>query len=905
MALGKQRAGRQSAILLDLEKLNHIESMSLAKANELIGLLMYQPFKQYLLCLCVGVKAEDATAILLKRLVEDIFEKTPFSEMRLRSGLIETALQETVYQPVILIAKSLFKVSKNEKGEINDLKTIALQYENDETTIRNYLSENEFVILTNFKEVFIFDRKAKAEFVPLQHLSITDLIEKSNEHDSLSAVARSFETNENQEVILKNFTKTIEKLVGQKNVNALLFIKYLESEGLVPYQFLMHLYTESKNLWTNHGENFIFEQFINTINQWLSMNYALDEPINPTNFDYQDFEKLFLLPSERIKNLADHNYHQISPFVLGKVFENVMGSSNDFSEEIYEILCQNLIRQLFEKQVDKIIEKIEKNDFKRAKILFETLFKLTIVNPLCSCGIGIANLLKYIFEQYQRIDNQIDKILDKNENLLDKDKNYQQLAIFKEELGFTNLRKLISNILVHHLFVEQHNPSASNAIAKLTTYISAIKLVPHAFHFRKLMPQEEKIAFQKFKHLSSVDSFSALIALISPNHWKREGKDLIIKFLSQLQENGLLLLALPAEVLFNENDIENRHKLLIEHTLYEIVLIQQGFVKYALLTIQIKKPTKNHTFNLITFPQDAQGERSIEYAHQLIKGFSPQKFNIIKFTDSLDYEICRKLRTKNITFSESGYNFKTEFKISNDIHFFARSQEEGMLGLYEAKMTDSYTLISESKYFIPREKAHTQLLAKEINQLKKRFDLSQKNYELIGIFNEQGFLLDYQCERLVVKNDMTYPSATLIPAHSFVDNSLLYLNNFGYERSDNSLIQKVLPTEDVLLVLALLNSWTLGFYRQKIGLGDIHCLPIPTKINTDLKKEIVAKSFIILYNQNDYQIFNALRKKLDLINVPHLPNALYSDFRLDLESLIAQSLYGLSEQEFEAIKQGF
>ncbi len=897
---GRQSTGRQSAILEDLEKLNSIESISSAQIDELIGALMYVPFKQYLLCLRVGIKAEDATSILLKRLAEDIFEKTPFTEMRLRSGLTETALQETVQQPVMLIAKSLFKVSKNEKGEISDLKTATLLYENDETTIKNYLSENEFVILTNFKEVYIFGREATTEFAPLQSLSMIDLVEKSNEKNSLFAIAQSFETIENQEIILKNFTKTLEKLVGQKNINAILFVKYLESEGLVPYQFLIHLYTESKHLWENHGETIVFEQFANTLNNWLLANYALEESISLTDFTYQDFEKLLLKNNEKIKNFADYNYRKINHFVLGKAFENARGSSNDFTEEVYDALCQHLIRQLFEKQVDKIIEKIEKNDLKKAKILFETLSKTSIINPFCGYGIVLAHLLKLIFEQYQRINNQIDSVLDTHQNLLDKDENYKKLAVFKEELGLNNLRKLISDIVANQLFVGKDNSSENNKIAKLTTYLSAIHLAPSVFHFRKPMPEEEKTAFQKFTHAHSL---SALLTLIPLQRWKKEGKNLITSFLDQVDENGFLFLALPAEVLFNENEVEIRQQLWSEHTLHEVWLTEQGQVKYALLTVQIKKPAKNHHFKLTNFPASLE-ESSIEYDYQLIKGFSPDKFSLIEFSDRLDYQICSKLRAKRSTFAESGYQFKTEFKISTDTHFFVRAQEEGTLPLYEAKMTDSYTLTGEAKYFIPKEKAHTQLLAKEINQLKKRFELSQKNYELIGIFNEQGFLLDYQCERLVVKGDRANLSATLIPAHTFVDNSLLYLSNLSYERSDKSLIQRVLPTEEVLFLLALLNSWTLSFYSQKIGLADIHFLPLPTKIDAAIKKEIIEKSFAMLSNQNDYVIFNELRKKLGFSNVPSLQNALYSDFRLELESLIAQGLYGLNEDEFVAIKAG-
>jgi hypothetical protein len=291
--------------------------------------------------------------------------------MRLRGSLQETALQETVYQPVVLLAQSLFKVSKNEKGKISALKPEMLNHENYEFIIKNYLSENEFIILTNFKEVLIFDKEALSEFQPLQSLSFADLLKESIEKDSLFAIAKSFEKPDNQEILLKNFTKTIEKFVGQKNIENWLFACYLQSYALVPYHFLSHLYFENKKLWERQGEAVVFEQFSRTISNWLALHYAFS-PENSLN--HSDFEKLLLSSSEKVKNLSGYNFRKINEFVLGKSFENVFGKNNDFPEEIYEALCQNLVEQLFENQISIIYKEIEKGNWKKAKQLFQILF---------------------------------------------------------------------------------------------------------------------------------------------------------------------------------------------------------------------------------------------------------------------------------------------------------------------------------------------------------------------------------------------------------------------------------------------------------------------------------------------------------------------------------------------------
>lgn len=870
-------------ILDDIKKLAVNASMNLLQIEELIDNLSYTPFKQYLLCLKVGVKPEDATAILLKHFVEDVFEKTPFVEMRIRSALGDTALQETVHQPVMLIAKPLFKVIRDEKGQISGLKPDVLQYENYKSAINAYLNDNAYVIVTNFSEVLIFDKDAQFEFEPLQTLSFIDMTMISKDKDTLFSIAQSFQKPTNQEVVLKQFTKTIERLAEEKNVISVLFCKFIEAYQLVHYQFLNQLFSEHKRTWEGQGENFIFEKFTNTLNEWLVAHYRLAIP-NDNPLDFLLFEKLFLTKSEKVKNLSDYNYRKINEYTLGKAFENLYKTNNDFQEEIYDRLCESLIRQLFENQITKITENIGKRNLKKAKQLFEELQKKAITNPFVDSGIIFSKLLKLIFGQYQQIEIQIDAMLNEKQDLLDRDDSWNKLALLKEELGFNNSRKFIVDIIKNQLFIDlSETPNTQLlAIAKLNTYIAAISLAPTAFAFRKPAPQEEREAFEKFDTFFEPPlTFTSLACIIPLASWKKESKALINKILSQVAANNFFCLALPADLLFGGAETALRQLLLVENTAIEILTFEQGKTAWALLTVQKKKFEKNDTFR-IKHGQNAQKEE-INYANSLISGFSPELFNIIKFDESIDYQICSKLRAKNITIYESGYTFKNEFKLSNDTNFFLRSAEENTLPLYEGRAVDSYTLSDEIKYFIPKEKAHSQLLSKEINTLKKTLALSQKNYEIVGIFNEKEFLLDYQCERLVIRKlpfgEFSLYSCALIPVNSFAESSLLYLSNFQYEKTGKDLIQRVLPKEDKLFLLALLNSWVLNFYLKAIGLADIGFLPFPKikneKSRTLLKGEIAEKASQILHLQDD----NAVS-------------------RLVLESQIAKELYGLDNNEF-------
>ncbi|TAH17297.1 MAG: hypothetical protein EAZ08_14075 [Cytophagales bacterium] len=877
-------------ILRDIEKLNANESVSLAENEELINYLSYTPFKQYLLCLKVGVKPEEATAILLKHIVEDLFEKTPFAEMRTHHTLGSTALQETVYQPVILIGKPLFKMTRDEKGDINGIKRDILQYENYKNAISTYLNENTYVILTNFNEVLIFDKEAKHEFEPLQTLSFVAFMEVSKDKDSLFTTAQSLEKPPQQEVILKQFTKTIQKLAGDKKINELLFCKFIEAHQLVPYQFLKQLFFEHKRIWERQGENFIFDKFTNTLSDWLIEHYAFNFSEN-NSLDFPTFEKLFLAKTEKIKNFDDYDYYKISEYTLCKAFENLYETNNNFPEEVYDKLCEVIVGQLFENQVTKIIESIEKGNLKKAKQLFGEVQKKTMINSFIDTGLVFSKLLKLIFRQCQRIEKQIDIILNEKQNLLDRDENWNKLFSLKNEFGFDDLRKFITNIIKNQLFIDFANsPNAQHlTVARLTAYITAIRLAPSAFAFRKPTPQEERDAFKKFDMPTEPTStFAALVSMIQLADWKKEGKILISKFLSQVVDNGLLCFAIPANLLFGGAEVALRQLILVENTVKEIVIFEQNKISWALLTIQKKEVEKKDIFTL-DYMHSLQ-ENKINYANSLISGFSPDLFCIIKFNETIDYQICSKMRVGNSTFAENGYLFKNEFKFSNDTTFFLRSAEENTLPLYEGRAVDSYLLSDDVKYFVPKEKAHNQLLSKEINTLKKEFGLSQKNYEIVGIFHEKEFLLDYQCERLVVKktlNDRHHIFAsTLLPANAFAEGSLLYLSNLRYEKTNKDLIQNTLPKEERLFLLALLNSWVLNFYAATIGLEDISFLPLP-KIKSDkgmatIKEEITEKAFQILHHQDT--------------------NA---EIRFALESQIANALYRLNDDEFAHVCKKF
>ncbi len=906
-------------ILNDLEKLNDTESISLSEIDEWIGALSYTPLKQYLLCLKVGVKPDDATAILLKRLAEDFFGKMPLKEVRLKSGIAENVMQETVYQPVLLIAKSLFKASKDEKGEVISLKADLFTLENYEKSIISYLADNEFVILTNFRKVFIFDKEAIEEFQAIQQIDFEQFISLSTEKNSLADLAQSWHKEYESTYVIKQLNKTFKKFLQEEYqvqiAQKFIFIKHLENCNLLPTHFLKNLYAANLQLWDALGEEVVVRRFLQTISDFITSYYAFENEVLGV-FQRNWIEQVLgMQPSEKVKSLADYNYRKINEYALGKAFESLYAVGNDLPEEVYDFACESIIRHLFENQADKILENISKNNLKKAKQLWEEVQKISICHPLFESCIVLAKILKLIIKQYQRIVNHIDKILDESTSLLGKDENWKKLAHFKEEIGLNDWRKLTARIIYHQLFIsnnpseKSHQAQANINLLKLNLYLVAIKLASSAFHFKKSMPVEEKKAWTKLGNdFVLPSSCSAVVCAIPYDQWKNKAhKELISQYMAQVNDSGFLALIIPSPLLFHEADKEVRQLLLIENTLLQVKFFEQEKTEWCFLQVQKKKPAKNQTFSFILPTKEG-----FAYKNELIGGFSPFAFHLIKFEQEVDYRICSKIKAQNPTLQEVGYIFKKEFKLSNDAHFFFRTPEEQTLPFCEGRMIEAYTYQNNPKYFIPREKAHTQLLSQEVNALKKRFNLSQKNYEIIGIFNEKGFLLDYESERLVIKLPTTAQDrsmvAALLPSNTFAESNLLYLSNFSYSRNEKDLSQESVSQEDLLFLLALSNSFTLNFYIQKVGVVDIGYLPFPKWIHRKdkqaLKSQIVLQAFTILSNQNEH-IFHNLGKKIGVQNAPTITNPLYSDLRLSLESLIAREVFELSEEEFEYVKGFF
>jgi len=325
------------------------------------------------------------------------------------------------------------------------------------------------------------------------------------------------------------------------------------------------------------------------------------------------------------------------------------------------------------------------------------------------------------------------------------------------------------------------------------------------------------------------------------------------------------------------------------------------------------KPSDNHTFSgrfYLHDPNEIAGP-AVNYSVEMIHRFSPENFGIMEFRSEADYQLCAKIRREHTLLKHFGHQFRREFHITEDAHFFkklgARKLAEGELPLYEGKMIHQFdSHFAPTTYYVAKMEVREELLRKEIFRLAqfvreadaealegkpvpaKKGDLTAL---LRKIFKSKKFKLHYESLRLVYRkigsstNERTLIS-TLVDEETCLGESLNYLTPFNYEiNKKGQLDQVAVPQETIHSLVCLLNSLVLNFYiRSKISanvnLFYIYELPIP-KLAAAQKKKLADFAAKLLKDPRDVKE------------------------RAALEVFIAGELYGLSLADWKHLTGTF
>jgi len=181
-------------IIKELEKLVSQTKIEIGGFLDPIEGYAYEPIKDYIKAVAFQTKPETAAHDLFKTVIKDVLDYdnlNAFSEVNIGFGFVDFMLKESTGNPILIELKPLFKLGKNK----THLKPDTLDYSAHKDQILKYLSskKNEYIILTNLKDAYLFSRNAIIEFAPFKHLTFAELLTRFFEYENLWDTVRRIE----------------------------------------------------------------------------------------------------------------------------------------------------------------------------------------------------------------------------------------------------------------------------------------------------------------------------------------------------------------------------------------------------------------------------------------------------------------------------------------------------------------------------------------------------------------------------------------------------------------------------------------------------------------------------------------------------------------------------------------
>ncbi len=507
-------------ILLELQKLTSQKEILLTPTFEGFTEFKYEPINHYIKSLQHFSKPETATAELFSNLIKDVLQKEIYPEVRIEEGFIDYFLKETNGNPILVELKPLFKLDKV-KGKIKQESIDTFLHIQQ---VIKYLKTNEFVILTNLNEAFLYNRAAIVDEKPFATLTFNELLNRFFDFNNLTDTLRRFDDDSIKFDLdrqffenLKNWYAEFKKVDLIENakfthdelivlfLNKIIFIKTLEDYGLVEFKFLENEYLRQRERWKPKGLLLVFKNFFEDIESYFDVFYDT-ELFSNKFWDYvvktESNLKVLQLAFERTLGLEawakafgwgmlHYNYRQIDEDIFGKAYETFIAENKKDSgiyytpKSITEFMAYTLCQQLFEKTFVKIISEIENGDYRAAGKYLEEFKNIKVIDTASGSGSFLIKVLRYIFRYYKEIDERFDFLKNfKADDLFHLPPAIKNAKVFREKFNFDNQLKLISEIILNHIYAIDIDERALET-AKTNIWKEAVKLKPSIYSATK------------------------------------------------------------------------------------------------------------------------------------------------------------------------------------------------------------------------------------------------------------------------------------------------------------------------------------------------------------------------------------------------------------------------------------
>lgn len=507
-------------ILIELQKLTSQKEIILTPTFEGFSEFKYEPINHYIKSLQHFTKPETATAELFTSIIKEVLRKEVFPEVRIEEGFIDFFMKETGGNPILVELKPLFKLDKV-KGKIKQESIdVFLHIEQ----VLKYLKTNEFVILTNLSEVFLFNRSAIVDEKPFAVISFNELLNRFFDFNNLTDTLRRFDDDSIKFDLdkqffenLKNWYKEFANVELIENpkfthdelivlfLNKIIFIKTLEDYGLVEFKFLENEYIRQRDRWKPKGLNLVFKNFFEDIESYFDVFYDT-ELFSNKFWDYvvkteTNLHKLQIAFERTLGmeawakafgwGMLHYNYRQIDEDIFGKAYETFIAENKKDSgiyytpKSITEYMANMLCNQLFNEKFKEIINAIEKGDYEQAGVFLNEFKQIKVIDTASGSGSFLIKVLRFIYRYYKEIDDRFEFLKSfKADDLFHLPPAIQSAKKFREQFNFDNQIRLISEIILNHIYAIDIDERALET-AKTNIWKEAVKLKPSIYNAQK------------------------------------------------------------------------------------------------------------------------------------------------------------------------------------------------------------------------------------------------------------------------------------------------------------------------------------------------------------------------------------------------------------------------------------
>ena len=536
-----------------------------------------------------GLKSTKPETLLSDKLFKPIIKLTGVTslpEARVGEGWVDFVLasSNSMGFPVALELKSLH----NKIGQMNSLEFVVHGMKNEfqkrrsNQIIKYIVGQNgvEYVILTNLKDVYIYDKSCVIDFDPVAKETFNEFIEgiasTKNISDYLKRKTQEVRRHDLDKLFIRDLKKWygyLQELEWKEDpktssvllLNKLIFALTLEDFIIIDYRYTWNSFATAYNKWNTKGARKVLEEFFHDLDNFLyeyfdtelftsSSNILSKLGSNKENYTKAlDVIKKIAGFDDRVEafseGLYSYSFRLIDEDVFGKSYETFLAENRKDSgiyytpKEMTHHMSNAVVVELFHDLAEDIIKSIDNNDFDRAMATTTSLVSLGIIDPACGSGHFLIGVLREIYQVYLGLIERTNWVQNQfKTNLLflpqDIEHKIKRTKQIREKLGIDESkiqRELISKIILRHIFGVDIDQTALN-VAKVNLWKEAIKLNPESFYYQKLPEEENHILPDLELNFINGDSIVTLPENKVIDIMQREFKDEIVEMINLHKE---------------------------------------------------------------------------------------------------------------------------------------------------------------------------------------------------------------------------------------------------------------------------------------------------------------------------------------------------------------------------------